>query len=182
VGLGRLAAEARGRWTFAGGTVVHISAGVSALVAAWFLGPRRDYRRVPIAPHKRPARVTGGGLLWFGWFGFNAGSALAANGLAALGVREHQHRRGRCARHLGRGSTWRVPARSRRSAPRPVSSLVSWASHRPPDTWTPMSGLLIGVLAAAVSYTAIQIRSRTKLDDALDVSPATGSPERRGRS
>jgi len=74
----------RGALDFAGGTVVHISAGVSALVAAWFLGPRRDYRRVPIAPHNVPLVLLGAGLLWFGWFGFNAGSALAANGLAAL--------------------------------------------------------------------------------------------------
>jgi len=64
----------RGALDFAGGTVVHISAGVSALVAAWFLGPRRDYRRVPIAPHNVPLVLLGAGLLWFGWFGFNAGS------------------------------------------------------------------------------------------------------------
>jgi len=83
VGLRRLAAEA-GRARFRGGTVVHISAGVSASSRAWFLGPRRDYRRVPIAPHNVPLVLLGAGLLWFGWFGFNAGSALAANGLAAL--------------------------------------------------------------------------------------------------
>src|SRR3989475_11917460 len=73
-----------GALDFAGGTVVHISAGVSALVAARFLGPRRDFRRVPLSPHNVPLVLIGAGLLWFGWFGFNAGSALAANGLAAL--------------------------------------------------------------------------------------------------
>jgi Amt family ammonium transporter len=69
---------------FAGGTVVHISAGVSAFVAARLLGPRRDFRRVPISPHNVPLVLVGAGLLWFGWFGFNAGSALAANALAGL--------------------------------------------------------------------------------------------------
>src|SRR2546425_135126 len=69
---------------FAGGTVVHISAGVSALVAARMLGPRRDFKRTAIVPHNVPLVLLGAGLLWFGWFGFNAGSALAANGLAAL--------------------------------------------------------------------------------------------------
>src|SRR2546426_47184 len=73
-----------GALDFAGGTVVHISAGVSALVAARMLGPRRDFKRTAIVPHNVPLVLLGAGLLWFGWFGFNAGSALAANGLAAL--------------------------------------------------------------------------------------------------
>ncbi|HEY6093259.1 MAG TPA: ammonia channel protein, partial [Gemmatimonadales bacterium] len=73
-----------GALDFAGGTVVHISAGVSALVAARFLGPRRDFRRIPLSPHNVPVVLIGAGLLWFGWFGFNAGSALAANALAGL--------------------------------------------------------------------------------------------------
>ena len=75
---------ARGALDFAGGTVVHVSAGVSALVAARLLGPRKDFRRSPLAPHSVPLVLLGAGLLWFGWFGFNAGSALAANGVAAL--------------------------------------------------------------------------------------------------
>src|SRR6266436_5334612 len=73
-----------GALDFAGGTVVHISAGVSALVAARMLGPRKDFKRTAIVPHNVPLVLLGAGLLWFGWFGFNAGSALAANGLAAL--------------------------------------------------------------------------------------------------
>src|SRR5207247_180888 len=73
-----------GALDFAGGTVVHISAGVSAFVAARMLGPRKDFKRAPIVPHSVPLVLLGAGLLWFGWFGFNAGSALAANGLAAL--------------------------------------------------------------------------------------------------
>src|SRR5204863_10135095 len=68
---------------FAGGTVVHISSGMSALVCAIVLGRRRGYGHQPMQPHNLPMTVMGAGLLWFGWFGFNAGSALEANGLAA---------------------------------------------------------------------------------------------------
>src|SRR3989475_10961544 len=82
--------QSRGALDFAGGTVVHISAGFSALVAARMLGPRKDFKRVPIVPHNVPLVLLGAGLLWFGWFGFNAGSALAANGLAAIAF-SHNH-------------------------------------------------------------------------------------------
>ena len=71
-----------GALDFAGGTVVHISSGVAALAAALMVGPRRNYGREPMAPHNLTMTVTGAGLLWVGWFGFNAGSSLAANGLA----------------------------------------------------------------------------------------------------
>src|SRR5438132_1732556 len=73
-----------GALDFAGGTVVHVNAGVAALVAAIVLGPRKDYARQAFLPHNVAFTVLGAGLLWFGWFGFNAGSALAANGVAAL--------------------------------------------------------------------------------------------------
>ncbi|HEX2609567.1 MAG TPA: ammonium transporter, partial [Gemmatimonadales bacterium] len=74
----------RGVLDFAGGTVVHINAGVSALVAAIVLGARKDYGRQAVLPHSVPFTLLGAGLLWFGWFGFNGGSALAANELAGL--------------------------------------------------------------------------------------------------
>ncbi len=74
----------RGVLDFAGGTVVHINAGVSALVAALVLGSRKDYGRQAVLPHNVPFTLLGAGLLWFGWFGFNGGSALAANELAGL--------------------------------------------------------------------------------------------------
>ncbi len=80
---------AAGVLDFAGGTVVHINAGVSALVAALVLGSRKDYGRQAILPHNVPFVLLGAGLLWFGWFGFNGGSALAAN--ASAGARIHQH-------------------------------------------------------------------------------------------
>src|SRR5881396_2958200 len=73
-----------GALDFAGGTVVHINAGAAALVAAMVLGPRKDYGRQAILPHSVPFTVLGAGLLWFGWFGFNAGSALGASPSAAL--------------------------------------------------------------------------------------------------
>ena len=73
-----------GALDFAGGTVVHVSSGVSAAVAAWMIGSRRTYPNQPAAPHNVPYVLLGIGLLWFGWFGFNGGSAFGANGLAAV--------------------------------------------------------------------------------------------------
>src|SRR5919109_4452399 len=73
-----------GAWDFAGGTVVHVNAGVAALVAAMVVGKRSDYPSSSLLPHNVPFTLLGAGLLWFGWFGFNAGSALGANGSAAL--------------------------------------------------------------------------------------------------
>jgi len=163
----------RGALDFAGGTVVHISAGVSALVAAWFLGPRRDYRRVPIAPHNVPLVLLGAGLLWFGWFGFNAGSALAANGLAALAF---VNTNTAAAAAL---VTWAALDLARSGKVTAVGAatglVVGLVGITPAAGYvTPLAGLLIGVLAAGVSYTAIQIRSRSKLDDALDVFSCHG--------
>ena len=73
-----------GAWDFAGGTVVHVNAGVAALVAAMVVGKRSDYGHASILPHNIPTVLLGAGLLWFGWFGFNAGSALAASPIAGL--------------------------------------------------------------------------------------------------
>src|SRR6266545_1921385 len=163
----------RGALDFAGGTVVHISAGVSALVAAWFLGPRKDYRRVPIAPHNVPLVLLGAGLLWFGWFGFNAGSALAANGLAALAF---VNTNTAAAAALVTWAGLDLARTGKITAVGAATGLVVGLVGITPAAGyvTPMSGLLIGVLAAGVSYTAIQIRSRTKLDDALDVFSCHG--------
>src|SRR5207247_1866923 len=73
-----------GALDFAGGTVVHVNAAAAAGVAAWVLGPRKDHARQAMLPHNVPFTLLGAGLLWFGWFGFNAGSALGANASAAL--------------------------------------------------------------------------------------------------
>lgn len=163
----------RGVLDFAGGTVVHINAGVSALVAALVLGVRKDYGRQAILPHNVPFTLLGAGLLWFGWFGFNGGSALAANELAALAfsntflapmatlvvwVLLDYFRTGR-ATAVG-GATGIVVGLV---AITPAAGFVS-----------PTSALLLGAIAAFPSYFAIVLRSRTRLDDSLDVFAGHG--------
>ncbi len=163
----------RGVLDFAGGTVVHINAGVSALVAALVLGSRKDYGRQAILPHNVPFVLLGAGLLWFGWFGFNGGSALAANELAALAftntflapmatlvvwVLLDYYRTGR-ATAVG-GATGIVVGLV---AITPAAGFVS-----------PTSALLLGGIAAFPSYFAILYRSRTRLDDSLDVFAGHG--------
>ncbi len=163
----------RGVLDFAGGTVVHINAGVSALVAALVLGARKDYGRQAILPHNVPFVLLGAGLLWFGWFGFNGGSALAANELAGLAftntflapmatlvvwVLLDYVRTGR-ATAVG-GATGIVVGLV---AITPAAGFVS-----------PAGALLLGGIAALPSYFAIVYRSRTRLDDSLDVFAGHG--------
>ncbi len=163
----------RGVLDFAGGTVVHINAGVSALVAALVLGTRKDYSRQAILPHNVPFVLLGAGLLWFGWFGFNGGSALAANELAALAftntflapmatlvvwVLLDYFRTGR-ATAVG-GATGIVVGLV---AVTPAAGFIG-----------PTSALLLGAIAAFPSYFTIVARSRTRLDDSLDVFAGHG--------
>jgi len=163
----------RGALDFAGGTVVHISAGVSALVAAWMLGPRKDYRRVPLAPHNVPLVLLGAGLLWFGWFGFNAGSALAANGIATVAF---VNTNTAAAAAL---VTWALLDLTRSGKITAVGAatglVVGLVGITPAAGYvTPLSAMAIGAVAVGVSYTAIQIRSASRLDDALDVFSCHG--------
>jgi Amt family ammonium transporter len=165
--------QKRGALDFAGGTVVHISAGVSALVAAWMLGARKDFRRVPLVPHSVPLVLLGAGLLWFGWFGFNAGSALAANGLAALAFVNTNN--GAAAAMV----TWALLDVIRTGKITAVGAatglVVGLVGITPAAGYVSTLGALaIGALSACVSYAAIQIRSRTRLDDALDVFSCHG--------
>ena len=162
-----------GALDFAGGTVVHISAGVSALVAARMLGPRRDFRRVPLSPHNVPVVLIGAGLLWFGWFGFNAGSALAANGLAALAF---VNTNTAAAAAL---LTWALLDSARSGKMTAVGAatgaVVGLVGITPAAGYvTPPAAIAIGVLCAFVSYFAIQRRSRSMLDDSLDVFSCHG--------
>ena len=164
---------ARGTLDFAGGTVVHISAGVSALVAAWLLGPRRDFRRMPLAPHNVPLVLLGAGLLWFGWFGFNAGSALAANGLAALAF-VNTNVAAAAALLL-----WAFLdlARSKKATAvgAATGAVVGLVGITPAAGYvTPLASIVIGMTCAGISYTAMQLRSRTRLDDSLDVFSCHG--------
>jgi Amt family ammonium transporter len=162
-----------GALDFAGGTVVHVSAGTSALVAAMFLGPRREYRRTPILPHNVPFTLLGAGLLWFGWFGFNAGSALSAGELAASAfVTTHTA----AAAAL---TAWMLLDIARLGRPTAVGAatgaVVGLVAITPAAGFvTPLGALAIGALAAGASYAAILVRSRTRVDDSLDVFACHG--------
>jgi Amt family ammonium transporter len=163
----------RGALDFAGGTVVHISAGVSALVAAWLLGPRRGFRRTPLVPHNVPLVLLGAGLLWFGWFGFNAGSALAANGIAVLAF---VNTNTAAAAAL---VTWAALDALRGGKATAVGAatgaVVGLVGITPAAGYvTPRAALAIGALCAVLSYFAIQRRSRSGLDDSLDVFSCHG--------
>ncbi|HUK20583.1 MAG TPA: ammonium transporter [Gemmatimonadales bacterium] len=165
--------QAKGALDFAGGTVVHISAGFSALVAARMLGARRDFKRVPIVPHSVPLVLLGAGLLWFGWFGFNAGSALAANGLAALAFTNTNTAAATAM------VTWALLDLLRNGKATAVGAatglVVGLVAITPAAGYvTPLASLAIGILGVFVSYTAMQIRARTKLDDSLDVFSCHG--------
>jgi Amt family ammonium transporter len=165
--------QTRGALDFAGGTVVHVSAGVSALVAAWFLGPRRDYRRMPLSPHSVPLVIIGAGLLWFGWFGFNAGSALAANGIAALAFVNTN------AAAAAAVLTWALLDMRRSGKVTAVGAatgaVVGLVGITPAAGYvTAPAALAIGVICAIISHIAIDLRSRTPLDDSLDVFSCHG--------
>jgi len=162
-----------GALDFAGGTVVHINAGVSALVAALVLGSRKDYGRTAVIPHNVPFVLLGAGLLWFGWFGFNGGSALAANGLAALAFT----------------NTFLAPAASlvvwtlldyfrtgKATAVGGATGIVVGLVAVTPAAGfiSPLNALILGAIAAFPSYFMIQFRSRTRIDDSLDVFAGHG--------
>ena len=162
-----------GALDFAGGTVVHISAGVSALVAAWMLGPRRGFRRTPLVPHNVPLVLLGAGLLWFGWFGFNAGSALAANGIAVLAF---VNTNTAAAAAL---VTWAALDAIRGGKVTAVGAatgaVVGLVGITPAAGYvTARAALAIGALCATLSYFAIQRRSKSGLDDSLDVFSCHG--------
>ena len=164
---------ARGALDFAGGTVVHVSAGTAALVAAIILGPRRDFGRPALVPHNVPFTVLGAGLLWFGWFGFNAGSALAANETAVAAF----------ATTFVAGAaaltTWLLIDLARTGRATAVGAatgaVVGLVAITPAAGFvTPRAALAIGAIAAGASYAAMQLRARTRLDDALDVFACHG--------
>ncbi len=163
-----------GALDFAGGTVVHITAGISALAAAIIIGKRIGYRTDNMAPHNVPMSIIGGVLLWFGWFGFNAGSALAANGLAASAF---------------------IVTNTAAAASALTWTLVSWMHGGKPNALgivtggvaglvaiTPASGfvgpvpaIMIGIGAGIFCYFAMHIRNKKiDIDDSLDVMACHG--------
>ncbi len=152
---------------FAGGTVVHIAAGFSALAFAMAVGPRRGFGKTSMEPSNIPYTVLGAGLLWVGWFGFNAGSALAANGVATNAL---------------------LTTNTSAAAAGLVWMLLSWLDGRPSTLGmatgfvvglaavtpasgfvTPMAAMIIGAVAAPLGYYAIRFRARRGLDESLDV-------------
>ncbi len=152
---------------FAGGIVVHISAGISALAAALVLGKRKGYPSSEFTPHNLPMAAIGAGLLWFGWFGFNGGSALAANKIAVLAV-INTHIAGAAAAvswiiaewiHLGKPSTLGV-----------ISGLVAGlATITPASGFVPVwAALLIGLMTGVICYIAVVLKVKMGFDDALD--------------
>jgi Amt family ammonium transporter len=162
-----------GALDFAGGTVVHVNAGVAALVAALVVGKRRDYPSSSLLPHNVPFTLLGAGILWFGWFGFNAGSAVAANGIAALAF---------TATMLAPAGTlvvWTMLDIVRTGRPTAVGCataiVVGLVAITPAAGYVgPMSAIALGGLAAFPSYFALIVRARTSLDDSLDVVAAHG--------
>ena len=162
-----------GALDFAGGAVVHVNAGAAALVAATVLGTRKDYGRQALLPHHVPFVLLGAGLLWFGWFGFNGGSALASDGAAALAFVNTM---------LAPAATlvaWSLLDYARTNKVTAVGAgtaiVVGLVAVTPAAGFvSPMSALLIGAIAAVPSYFLIEWRARTRFDDSLDVFAAHG--------
>jgi Amt family ammonium transporter len=157
-----------GALDFAGGTVVHISSGVSALVCAMVLGRRKGYGHQPMQPHNLPMTVMGAALLWFGWFGFNAGSALEANGLAASAFLATNTAAAAAA--LG----WMFTEWMARGKPTVLGAasgaVAGLVAITPASGYVgPMSSLIIGAVAGALCYTACNFKSKLGYDDSLDV-------------
>ncbi len=153
---------------FAGGIVVHVSSGVSALVLCILLGRRLGYRKSPFRPHNLPFTVLGGALLWFGWFGFNAGSALGANELAANAfVTTH-------IATAAAGLTWALIEWQQHGAPTVLGTTTGAVAGLVAITpacgfVNPMNAIFIGILVAVFCYVAVAvIKSRLGYDDALD--------------
>ncbi|PJA74261.1 MAG: ammonia channel protein, partial [Nitrospirae bacterium CG_4_9_14_3_um_filter_53_35] len=156
-----------GALDYAGGTVVHISSGISALAAITLLGKRKGYLEVGIFPHNLTLTLLGAGLLWFGWFGFNAGSALAANGNAALAFTNTQ-----IAAAAG-SLSWMMSEwviQKRPSALGAASGIVAGLVAITPAAGfvEPMWALVIGLAVGVLCYSAILFKAKAGYDDSLD--------------
>jgi Amt family ammonium transporter len=159
---------------YAGGIVVHVSAGMAALVCALMLGRRRGFPHTAMAPHSLPYAVTGAGMLWVGWFGFNAGSALAANGSAGMAM---------LTTHMGASAgalAWMMIEWKKYGKPSMLGVVTGMVAGL--GTITPASGfvgplgaVVIGSCAGLVCFFSTQLLKRKlEIDDSLDVSPVHG--------
>jgi Amt family ammonium transporter len=157
-----------GALDFAGGTVVHVNAGAAALAAILYLGKRRGYGRGAFVPHNVPMVITGAAILWFGWFGFNAGSALAADGVAASAFAATQIAAG--AAVLG----WLLPESIKHGKPTTVGAatgaVAGLVAITPAAGFVePWAAVVIGLAAGLVCFAAVNWKSRLGYDDSLDV-------------
>lgn len=163
-----------GALDFAGGTVVHISAGVSALVACLMIGKRKDYGKGELTPHNLPLTVLGAGLLWFGWFGFNSGSALGANETAVQAFVTTQV--AAAAGVLG-WALYDYKARGKITVLGIASGCVAGLVCITPAAGfvSPLAAIFIGAAGGLVSAIAVQLRSKSAVDDSLDVFSVHGT-------
>ncbi len=163
-----------GIYDFAGGIVVHITAGTAALVAALVLGPRRGFPKTPMLPHNLTMTVTGAGMLWVGWFGFNGGSALAASGDASMAM---------LVTHISAAAgtlTWAAIEWGKFGKASVLGAVTGMVAGL--GTITPASGfvgpggaLIIGMSAGFICfYATVYIKQKLRIDDSLDVFPVHG--------
>jgi Amt family ammonium transporter len=164
----------RGFMDFAGGAVVHINAGVAALVAALIIGNRKGFPKTPMAPHNLPWTVAGACMLWVGWFGFNGGSALAADGAAGMAI---------LVTHLGAAAgslTWMVAEWIKFGKPSVLGIVTGMVAGL--GTITPASGfvgpgggIVIGIAGGLICFFAtMTLKRKLEIDDSLDVFPVHG--------
>ncbi|MEJ2033236.1 MAG: ammonium transporter [Deltaproteobacteria bacterium] len=159
---------ARGALDFAGGTVIHINSGAAALAAALVLGKRHGWGREPFHPHNLPMTILGAGILWFGWFGFNAGSALAASDTAVLAFFTTQVATGAAA------LSWIIIETIIKGKPTTLGAasgaLAGLVAITPAAGFVgPISAIIIGLVAGALCYLAVLAKNLFGYDDALDV-------------
>lgn len=157
-----------GALDFAGGTVVHINSGLSALAAALLIGKRKGYGLEPMAPHNLPMTITGAGILWFGWFGFNAGSAMVAGKLSTNAF---------VATHIaaaGAALSWLITEWILRGKPTTLGgasgAVAGLVAITPGSGFVgPISAMIIGLAAGVFCYLAVLIKNKLGYDDSLDV-------------
>ena len=159
---------ARGVLDFAGGLVVHLTSGAAALAAVLVIPPRSGFGKQSFMPHNLPMTVLGTGLLWFGWFGFNGGSALAANGIAATAF-VSTHLAG-----MAGMAAWSLIEWAHRGKPTTLGAasgaVAGLATITPAAGFVgPVPAILIGVIAGFICYNAVNFKNRIGLDDSLDV-------------
>ncbi len=153
---------------FAGGLVVHLTSGAAALASVLVLGPRKGFGKQNFMPHNLPMTFLGTGLLWFGWFGFNGGSALAANGVAATAF-VATHMAGMSAMAM-----WLLMEQMQHGKPTTLGAvsgaIAGLATVTPAAGFvSPISAIVIGLIAGVVCYSAVNLKGKIGLDDSLDV-------------